>query len=127
MALAYCGASGTYPAVPGVALAARGLVVAGRTLWRNNDAARPLVDGSWALALTVGFAALHVWAVTRIGCFAASAALVLALPPVLGLRRLWLGLSPRCCSSVRSTRSSPYSCKKPPPPDPWHPARWSVS
>lgn len=126
LAQAYRGATGSYPAVLGAALTALGLVVAGRAWLRGRDIARPLADNPLALALTVGFAALYIWAVTRIGFFTASAALMLALPPVLGLRRPWLTLLAAALFVAAVYAIFTLLLQKPLPPDPWHPSRWSV-
>lgn len=126
LAQAYRGATGTYPAVLGAVLAGLGLVVAGRAFWRGRQTPRPLVDNPLALALTIGIAALYVWAVTRIGFFTASAALMLTLPPVLGLRRPWLTLLGTALFVAAVYAIFTLVLQKPLPPDPWHPARWSA-
>ena len=126
LAQSYRGATGTYPAVLGIVLAGLGLVVAGRAWLRGRPTARPLVDNPLALALTVAVAALYVWAVTRIGFFTASAALMLTLPPVLGLRRPWLTLLATALFVAAVYAVFTLLLQKPLPPDPWHPSRWSV-
>jgi len=126
LAQAYRGATGTYPAVLGAVLAGLGLVVAGRAWLRGRATPRPLVDNPLALALTVGIAALYIWAVTRIGFFTASAALMLTLPPVLGLRRLRLTLLATALFVAGVYAVFTLVLQKPLPPDPWHPSRWSA-
>ena len=126
LAQTYRGASGAYPATLGVALTVLGLLVAGRALLRRTDAARPLIENAAPLALTVGVAALYVWAVTRIGFFTASAALMLALPPLLGLRRPWLVMVAAIVFVALVYAVFTLLLGKPLPPDPWHPSRWSA-
>lgn len=126
LAQGYRGASGAYPATLGVALAILGLLVAGRALVRRGDAARPLSENAGPLALTIGMAALYVWGVTRIGFFTASVALMLALPPLLGLRRPWLVILATLVFVALVYAVFTLLLGKPLPPDPWHPSRWSA-
>ncbi len=126
LAQAYRGAGGTYPAVLGAVLAGLGLLIAGRAVLRTSNTARPLVENAAPLALTVIVAAVYIWAVTRIGFFTASAAIMLALPPLLGLRRPWLTLLATAVFVALVYAVFVLLLGKPLPPDPWHPSRWSL-
>ncbi|WP_425101895.1 tripartite tricarboxylate transporter TctB family protein [Tropicibacter sp. S64] len=80
------GASGTYPMVLGLVLAACGLGVAGRAL-RLPDIPRQLVEAPRAFAIALAGAIAYVALVVPLGFYTASALVMLALPVALGFRR----------------------------------------
>lgn len=85
--MAYSGATGTYPMVLGIALAAFGLLIAIRAGYRRRSGDRPLTLHAGRALLTVVLAAVYLWLVPIVGFYTASGLVVLALPIGLGFRR----------------------------------------
>ncbi|MCA0205273.1 MAG: tripartite tricarboxylate transporter TctB family protein [Proteobacteria bacterium] len=86
-AAGYRGASGTYPLVLGLSLAALGLLLALKSFWRGAKVPRPLVDHPGRVAVTVAIGAGYLALVPVLGFYAASALVAVLLPVALGFRR----------------------------------------
>lgn len=83
----YSGATGTYPMILGLVMAALGVIVAGKAWLRGRCTARPLTEHKGRAALTVALAAVYVALVPLLGFYTASALVVIVLPTALGFRQ----------------------------------------
>ncbi len=83
----YSGATGTYPMILGLVMAALGLIVAGKAWLRGRGEARPLTKHTGRAALSVVLGAVYIALVPILGFYTASALVVIFLPAALGFRQ----------------------------------------
>ncbi|WP_281967306.1 tripartite tricarboxylate transporter TctB family protein [Roseovarius nanhaiticus] len=83
----YSGATGLYPMILGLVMAALGALVAGKAWLRDRNNARPLTEHTGRAALTVVLGAVYIALVPLLGFYTASALAVVFLPAALGFRQ----------------------------------------
>lgn len=88
LARSYSGASGTYPLVLGAVMAFLGALIVGRAMRSTSDAKRELVSAPIQLVIAAVVSMVYVGLILPLGFYTASVLLMLALPALLGFRRV---------------------------------------